>query len=115
MKTRHYQQVLACLIAFWAVFVVGCSSKTEQPDPNKSQAPAGITSDQNDAQPTQPGQAAQSDKNDVAVTVNGVEITEGQIEALIEPMLKTDNGARTAIATSVFAAVSGATERIGAG
>jgi len=93
MRTRFVSLiVVVCVLVLWTTTFTGCSSKTEQPDPNRSQpAP---TTEANDSTPKpvqEPETTTTSDlpkDSDTAVTVNGVKVTEGQINALVEPTIE---------------------------
>ena len=65
-------RILACLSIFFAVLSLSC----------RRQSP-----DQTDADKPEPNAPAESDANDIAVTVNGVAIAESKIEILIKPQL----------------------------
>jgi len=65
-------RILACLAIWFAVCSLSCRSKS----PEEPEAEAG-----------EPNTPAASDADNIAVTVNGVGITEGEIEKLIAPQL----------------------------
>jgi len=81
------QRVLACVVIFFAVFNLSCRPKsTEQVDANKPQAaPAKIEaeSDVNLVEPQVPEEPA----DNVAVIVNGVDVTEAELQQIIKPQL----------------------------
>jgi len=84
------QRVLVCVVVFFAAFGLSCKPKsTEQPDANKPQpTPAKIEAeakaDVNLIEPQPPEEPADS----VAVTVNGVDITEAELQKLVKPQLE---------------------------
>ncbi len=82
------QRVLVCVVVFFAAFGLSCKPKsTEQADANKPQpTPAKIEAeaDVNLVEPQTPEEPADS----VAVTVNGVDITEAELQKLLKPQLE---------------------------
>ncbi|MCH7556513.1 MAG: peptidylprolyl isomerase [Planctomycetes bacterium] len=84
------QRVLVCVVVFFAAFGLSCKPKsTEQADANKPQpAPAKIEAeakaDVNLVEPQAPEEPAGS----VAVTVNGADITEAELQKLLKPQLE---------------------------
>jgi len=84
------QRVLVCVVVFFAAFGLSCKPKsTEQPDANKPQPePMKIEveaeADVNLVEPQTPEEPADS----VAVTVNGVDITEAELQKLLKPQLE---------------------------
>lgn len=82
------QRVLVCVVVFFTAFGLNCKPKsTEQADANKPQpAPAKIEAeaDVNLAEPQTPEEPADS----VAVTVNGIDITEAELQKLLKPQLE---------------------------
>jgi len=81
-------RVLTCFVVFFIAFSLSCRSKsTEQADADKPQpAPAKIEAeaDVNLAEP----QPAEEPAESVAVTVNGVDITEAELQKIIKPQLE---------------------------
>ncbi|MFB0552669.1 MAG: peptidylprolyl isomerase, partial [Phycisphaerae bacterium] len=90
-------RVLACFVVFFAVFSLSCRSKSlEEADANKPQpAPAQIEAEadvdvaeprpsEGLAEPQVPEEPADS----VAVTVNGVDVTEAELQEIIKPQLE---------------------------
>jgi len=81
-------RVLTCFVVFFIAFSLGCRSKSsEQADVDKPQpAPAKIEAkaDVNLAEP----QPAEEPAESVAVTVNGVDITEAELQKIIKPQLE---------------------------
>ncbi len=83
------QRVLACVVIFFAALGLSCRPKsTEQVDANKPQpAPAQIEAeaeaDVNVAEPQVPEEPA----DNVAVTINGVDVTEAKLQQIIKPQL----------------------------
>jgi len=65
-------RILACLAIFFTVLSLNCRPKSPEAT---------------DANVTEPNAPAESDVDKVAVTVNGVDITESEIEKLIRPQL----------------------------
>ncbi len=84
---RCISRVLACVVIFFAVFNLSCRPKsTEQVDANKPQpAPAKIEAeaDVNVVEAQVPEEPA----DNVAVTVNGVDVTEAELQQIIKPQL----------------------------
>jgi len=84
------QRVLVCVVVFFAAFGLSCKPKsTEQADANKPQpTPAKIEAeakaDVNLVEPQTPEEPA----DNVAVTVNGVDITEAELQKLMRPQLE---------------------------
>jgi len=84
------QRVLVCVVVFFAAFGLSCKPKsTEQADANKPQpTPAQIEAeakaDVNLVEPQTPEEPA----DNVAVTVNGVDITEAELQKLMRPQLE---------------------------
>ncbi len=82
------QRVLVCVVAFFAAFGLSCKPKsTEQVDVDKPQpTPAKIEAeaDVNLVEPQTPEEPVDS----VAVTVNGVDITEAELQKLLKPQLE---------------------------
>ena len=90
---HHYIRpvVLVCVLLSLGLIAIGCSSKTEQPDPNRSQSAAKQAgSATSDGQTTQ-GSQDQDDgdkASEAAVTVNGTVITEAQVSDRVEPIIE---------------------------
>ncbi len=80
--------VLACFVVFFAVFNLSCRSKSlEDADANKPQpAPAQIEAEA-DVKVVEP-QVPEEPADSVAVTVNGVDITEAELQEIIKPDLE---------------------------
>ena len=79
-------RVLACLAIFFTTFSLSCRPKTPaESDANKPEpSPDRIEADVNLVEPST---AEETTTDSVAVTVNGVDITESEIERLIKPQL----------------------------
>jgi len=94
---RCILRVLACFVVFFAVFNLSCRPKsTEQVDANKPQpAPAKIEAEA-DVKVVEPRpsegldepQAPEEPADSVAVIVNGVEITEAELQKIIKPQFE---------------------------
>jgi len=84
------QRVLICVVVFFAAFGLSCRPKsTEQADANKPQPEpvkieAEAETDVNLVEPPAPEESTDS----VAVTVNGVDITEAELQKLVKPQLE---------------------------
>jgi len=82
------QRLLICVMIFFAALGLSCKPKSiEQADANKPQpAPAKIEAeaDVNVVEPQVPEEPA----DNVAVTVNGVDITEAELQEIIKPQLE---------------------------
>ncbi len=84
------QRVLVCVVVFFTAFGLSCKPKSiEQADANKPQpTPAKIEAeakaDVNLVEPQTPEEPA----DNVAVTVNGVDITEAELQKLMRPQLE---------------------------
>ncbi|HUU19545.1 MAG TPA: peptidylprolyl isomerase [Sedimentisphaerales bacterium] len=82
------QRLLTCVVIFFAALGLSCRSKsTEQVDADKPQAaPAQIEAeaDVNVVEPQVPEEPADS----VAVTVNGIDVTEAELQEIIRPQLE---------------------------
>jgi len=82
------QRLLICVVIFFAALGLSCKPKsTEQVDANKPQAaPAQIEAeaDVNVAEPQVPEESA----DNVAVIVNGVDVTEAELQQIIKPQLE---------------------------
>ena len=73
MRTYFFGlRILACLVVFFAVFGLSCRRKSP---------------DQTDVNQAEPNITVETPAGDIAVTVNGVHITEAEIEELIKPQL----------------------------
>jgi peptidyl-prolyl cis-trans isomerase C len=82
MKSNRVSlKVLACLLIFCATCGLSCRRRTPQADVNKP-APA-----PKETRPEADVPGAEAGSDDVAVIVNGVEITEGEINQRLEPQL----------------------------
>ncbi len=93
------QRVLVCVVVFFTAFGLSCKPKsTEQADANKPQPEpvkieAEAKADVNLVEP-QPSeglaepQTPEEPADDVAVTVNGVDITEAELQKLVKPQLE---------------------------
>ncbi len=84
------QRVLVCIVVFFAVFNLSCRSKSlEEADANKPQpAPAQIEAEADvDVKVDEP-QVPEEPADSVAVTVNGVDITEAELQKNIKPQLE---------------------------
>jgi len=82
---KKYVIISAYFVVFVSVAGLSCRPKSPaEHDANEpeSNIPAGF-----EVNFVEPGQVAETGPNSVAVTVNGVDMTEGQIEALIKPQL----------------------------
>jgi len=84
------RRVLVCVVVFFAAFGLSCRSKsTEQTDANKPQpgpakAETETEASTNLVELTAPEEPADS----VAVTVNGIDITEAELQKIIKPQLE---------------------------
>ncbi len=84
------RRVLICVVVFFTAFGLSCKPKsTEQADANKPQPEpvkieAEAKADVNLIEPQAPEEPADS----VAVTVNGVDITEAELQKLVKPQLE---------------------------
>jgi len=86
------QRVLVCVVVFFAAFGLSCKPKSTeqadvdkpQPTPAKIEAEAEAKADVNLVEPQTPEEPAES----VAVTVNGVDITEAELQKLLKPQLE---------------------------
>ena len=84
------RRVLICVVVFFTAFGLSCKPKsTEQADANKPQPEpvkieAEAKADVNLVEPQTPEEPADS----VAVTVNGVDITEAELQKLVKPQLE---------------------------
>jgi peptidyl-prolyl cis-trans isomerase C len=85
MKTLRFSYVvLLCTAICGAVLLTGCGSKTEPADANK---PQGSTKGGDSKAPQTPAGGDLQAAKDVYVTVNGVEITEAQLQDHMQPYL----------------------------
>ncbi|MHC4684543.1 MAG: peptidylprolyl isomerase, partial [Planctomycetota bacterium] len=77
-------RVLACLAIFFAAFSLSCRPKTpaesEEPSPDRIEA-------ETDVSLVEPNTTDETTADSVAVTVNGIDITESEVEELIKPQL----------------------------
>jgi len=77
-------RTLACLLIICATCGFSCRRKTPteapSPEPNETKA-------ETDVSLIEPAPVPETGPNSVAVTVNGVEITEGEIDKMLEPQL----------------------------
>jgi peptidyl-prolyl cis-trans isomerase C len=84
------QRVLVCVVVFFTAFGLSCKPKsTEQAEPNKPQPEpvkieAEAETDVNLVEPPAPEESTDS----VAVTVNGVDINEAELQKLLKPQLE---------------------------
>ena len=84
------RKVLVCVVVFFTAFGLSCKPKsTEQADANKPQPEpvkieAEAKADVNLVEPQTPEEPA----DNVAVTVNGVDITEAELQKLVKPQLE---------------------------
>lgn len=84
------QRALVCVVVFFTAFSLSCRSKsTEQADANKPQPEtvkieAEAETEVNLVEPPAPEESTDS----VAVTVNGVDITEAELQKLVKPQLE---------------------------
>jgi len=84
------QRALVCVVVFFAAFGLSCRPKsTEQADANKPQPEpvkieAEAETDVNLVEPLSPEESTDS----VAVTVNGIDITEAELQKLVKPQLE---------------------------
>ncbi len=84
------QRVLVCVVVFFTAFGLSCKPKsTEQADANKPQPePAKIEAEAKaDVNLVEP-QTPEGPADNVAVTVNGADITEAEIQELVKPQLE---------------------------
>lgn len=72
-QSRPRRAGLICIAIFIAVFGLSCRSKT---------------ADKTGEDGSEPNVSAETEANDIAVTVNGVDIAESKIERLIKPQLE---------------------------
>jgi len=94
---RCILRVLACFVVFFAALGLSCRSKsTEQVDANKPQAAPAKIEAEADVKVAEPRpseglaepQALEEPADSVAVTVNGVDITEAELQKIIKPQLE---------------------------
>ncbi len=84
------RRVLVCVVVFFTAFGLSCKPKSpEQAEPNKPQPEpvkieAEAKADVNLVEPQAPEESTDS----VAVTVNGVDITEAELQKLLKPQLE---------------------------
>jgi peptidyl-prolyl cis-trans isomerase C len=96
-------RILACLLIICAICGFSCRRKTPQagvsrpaPSPNEIKVKADVnkpapspkeTKLETEVNAVEPAPAAETDPNSVAVTVNGTNITEGEIDKVLQPYL----------------------------
>ncbi len=83
------QRVLVCVVVFFAAFGLNCKPKStdEQAEPNKSELSPDRIEAEADVNLVEP-QAPEESVDSVAVTVNGVDVTEAELQKLIKPELE---------------------------
>ena len=82
-------RVLACLAIFFAAFSLSCRSKTpDEADANKPEPSPERIEAETDANLVEPGTTTETTTDSIAVIVNGIDITESEIEKLIKPQLE---------------------------
>jgi len=93
------QRVLVCVVVFFAAFGLSCKPKSTeqadvdkpQPEPVKIEAEAKADVNLVEPQPSEglaEPQTPEEPADDVAVTVNGVDITEAELQKLMRPQLE---------------------------
>jgi len=81
-------RVLACLAIFFAAFSLSCRSKTpDEADANKPEPSPERIEAETDANLVEPATTTETTTDSIAVIVNGIDITESEIEKLIKPQL----------------------------
>ena len=96
---KNYLTILACIVMCFVVFYVGCEPETPAETDTKKAEPVtpaqsapeadeGRLETQADTSATEPDAVAGVMADAVAVTVNGVDITQGDVEAKIAPQLE---------------------------
>ena len=85
MKTNLVSlRILICLLTICAICDISCRRKA----PPKAPSPEPeTTTAETDVKPVEPTTVAETDPNSIAVAVNGVEITEGEIDEFLAPHL----------------------------
>lgn len=73
-------KILVCLLILCATCGLSCRRKTPQPEPSPK------PDEKADVKPAEPT-ASETGQSNIAVTVNGVEITEDRVNEIIEPQL----------------------------
>jgi len=83
------QRVLVCVVVFFAAFGLNCKPKStdEQAEPNKSELSSDRIEAETDVNLVEL-QAPEESVDSVAVTVNGVDVTEAELQKLIKPELE---------------------------
>jgi len=82
------RRVLVCIVVFFTAFGLSCKPKsTEQAEPNKPQPEPVKIEAEADVNLVEP-QAPEESADGVAVTVNGVDITEAELQKLLKPQLE---------------------------
>ena len=82
------RRVLVCVVVFFTAFGLSCKPKsTEQAEPNKPQPEPVKIEAEADVNLVEP-QAPEESADGVAVTVNGVDITEAELQELVKPQLE---------------------------
>jgi peptidyl-prolyl cis-trans isomerase C len=82
------RRVLVCVVVFFTAFGLSCKPKsTEQAEPNKPQPTHAKIEAEADVNLVEP-QAPEESADGVAVTVNGVDITEAELRKIIKPQLE---------------------------
>ena len=87
---KGYVKKLSFIVIFALIFCIGCKPKSktasdEQPSPAPVQTSSIEPSESAAVSQTEPAQLVSP--TDVAVTVNGRDITEGEIDELVKPQL----------------------------
>jgi peptidyl-prolyl cis-trans isomerase C len=82
-------RILVCFTIFLAVLCFGCEQKTpDKTDANKSEPGPSIVETETDANTAEPNATAEiTTTDDIAVTVNGTNITEAELEQAMKPQL----------------------------
>jgi len=81
-------RVLVCLTVFFVAFSLSCRSKTpDEADANKPEPSPERIEAETDANLLEPSTTTETTTDSIAVIVNGIDITESEIEKLIKPQL----------------------------
>ncbi len=81
-------RLLICLSIFFAVLGSSCGRKTpDKADPNKLEPSPSSIETETDANEAEPNAAVEITTDAIAVTVNGIDITEAELEKTMKPQL----------------------------
>ncbi len=78
---------LACLLIICAACGFSCRRKTPEPDVNRPAPGPNESRVETDVELIKPTAVTEMEPNSIAVTVNGINITEGEIDKMLEPQL----------------------------